>query len=155
MLCLTAAVLVKRTFHSMAGNLCVLYRDVHRASYGSGASLTEAGAAGISGMAGSSALHLDIIFAAASVLIVKTAGHGTVQFRHFTSTSDFIFRAVFSARDSMCRYCFLIPFSDASRFLRKGRTDRTPPWEASSQNTEEYICLLLPISYGTESLRLR
>ena len=154
MLCLTAAVFVKRTLHSAAGNLCVFYRNIHRASEGSGASLTEADAAGISGMAGAAALHLDIILAAASVLIVKTAGYGTVQFRHFTSTSNFIFRAVFSARDSMCRQSFLIPFSGALRFLQKDRKVRTPPSEASLQNTEEYTVPLPPISYGTESLRL-
>ena len=78
MLRLTMAALVKGAFHHLAGHVRIFRGNVHRAGHAASVPLPEAGAAGIPGMAGAGTLHLDIILAAAALLVVQTAGHGTV-----------------------------------------------------------------------------
>jgi len=75
---MAAAVLVEGTFHSLAGNLCILCGIVHGASHAALSPLTEAAAAGVTGVLCVIALHLNIVLTAAFLLVVHTSGYGTI-----------------------------------------------------------------------------
>jgi len=74
---LTMPSFIKCTFHYLAKNFRILGGIIHRASH----MLTlfpEAAAAGITGMSGVVARHLDIVFAAASLFVIQAACYGAV-----------------------------------------------------------------------------
>ena len=82
-----SAIFVKGTVTGSAGHLRIFRGDVHRTQGLSRVPLPEAPAAGFPGMLRILAGYLDIVLAAAPLLIVETAAHRTVQFCHRTHTS--------------------------------------------------------------------
>ena len=73
---MTDTILIKGTFLCLTGYTC-LFRGIVPL-----ASLPKTAAAGILGMLGVIALHLNIILAAALFLVIHTACYGTVQSCH-------------------------------------------------------------------------
>ena len=76
------AILIKSTLLRLTGHFCLLSGIIYGTLVITLASLPEAAAAGILGMLGVIALHLNIILAAALFLVIHTACYGTVQSCH-------------------------------------------------------------------------
>ena len=78
MLRLTVAAFIEGTLHRFAGYIRVFGGIIYRISHPVPVTLPEADTAGIPGMSGPIALHLNVILAAAFLLVIQTAGHRTV-----------------------------------------------------------------------------
>ena len=78
MLCLAVAVFIKGTLHRPAGYIRILGGIIHGASYPVPAALPEADTAGIPGMSCPIPFHLDVILAAAFLLVIHTTGYRAI-----------------------------------------------------------------------------
>ena len=72
------AILIKSTLLRLTGHFCLLSGIIYGTLVIALASLPEAAAAGILGMLGIVALHLNIILTAALLLVIHAACYGTV-----------------------------------------------------------------------------